>query len=200
MKTDVFAFVDEFGDTNIAFDKKGATTYFIITAVVVSEDLERHRKDAEQTRAKFFQTGEMKSSTIGTRDDRRLDILAELAQTEIRTYTLAVDKRELHRGGGLAHKASFFKYLNRMLYENVCRAHDSVAFVADQHGGNEFMDGFKTSSIARSAPLYSLKEPSVSSTAATKFWCRWPTLSLEAGRGCGSQASNHRRRAKSRTC
>ena len=34
MKTDVFAFVDEFGDTNIAFEKKGATTYFIITWIM----------------------------------------------------------------------------------------------------------------------------------------------------------------------
>ncbi len=143
MKSDVFAFVDEFGDASIAVQKPGVTSFFIITAVLVSGDLEHHRKQAEQIRAKFFQAGEMKSSTVGSRDSRRLAILAAISQTEISTYTLAVDKRELYRDGGLAHKRSFFKYLNRKLYERISRAHDNVAFVADEHGGHDFMEGFK---------------------------------------------------------
>ena len=143
MDTDLTAFVDEFGDTSIAVEKPGVTSFFIITAVLVPGDVEIYRKRAETIRARFFQTGEMKSSKIAARDDRRVTVLKELGDAGIRSYTLAVDKRELNRESGLAYRPSFFKRLNRMLYSTICRAHDNVIFVADEHGTDEFMAGFR---------------------------------------------------------
>jgi hypothetical protein len=140
----VHAFVDEYGDTSIAVEKSGVTSFFIVTAVLVSEDVEVQRAHAETLRRKFFQTGEMKSSGVGADDERRLRILEEISSLNIRTYTLAVDKRELYRESGLAYRASFFKYAHRRIYATIYRVYDNVALTADKHGGEAFMGSFES--------------------------------------------------------
>jgi hypothetical protein len=112
--------------------------------VLVFDDIEQQRALAESIRRKFFQTGEMKSSTVGADDDRRRKILAEISSLNIRTYTLAVDKRELHRDGGLAYKRSFFKYTHRRIYETIYRVYEDVRLTADEHGTEAFMRGFQS--------------------------------------------------------
>ena len=97
----VHAFVDEYGDTGIAVEKAGVTSFFIITAVLVSDNVELQRTRAESIRRKFFQAGEMKSSAVAADDERRERILEAISDLDIRTYTLAVDKRESFAREGL---------------------------------------------------------------------------------------------------
>src|SRR5690606_18298111 len=97
-------FVDEYGDAQLATEKQGATTYFIVTAIIVSADLMSVRKKAEEIRRSFFQTGEMKSSKVGGDDRRRLLILKDICALPINIYTVAVDKREIIKSSGLAYK------------------------------------------------------------------------------------------------
>ena len=141
--SDIYAFVDEYGDTSIHSEKSGVTTFFIITAVLVSvEDLTALRASAEEIRQKHFQTGEMKSSNVGKNDARRKNVLRELNGLNLRSFSLAVDKRELDKDSGLVWKRTFFKYLNRRLYERIYRVFENVSLVADEHGGEAFMEGF----------------------------------------------------------
>ena len=136
-------FIDAYGDPDLEVGKSGATTHFIVTAVLVSNDLDRAQIEAEEVRVHHFQTGEIKSSSIGTNDSRRIRILKEISKLPIHTFSIAVDKRELNKDGGLAYKKSFFKYVHRMLCERIYRSFAITKIVADEHGGTEFMRGFR---------------------------------------------------------
>jgi hypothetical protein len=139
----IHAFTDEYGDADLALERAGVTTFFIVTAVLVPDDrLAEQRARAQAIRTAFFDKGEMRSSSVGPDDARRKRILEELAALDITTYSLAVDKRELDREGGLAHRSSFFKYVNRRLYERIYKLFHQVRVVADEYGGEEFMKSF----------------------------------------------------------
>jgi hypothetical protein len=140
----VYAFVDESGNTNVDLTKDGVSQYFIVTAVIVHSDLDDVRKRAEAIRLKHFQTGEMKSSSVGSKDARRLKILADLVDLPISTYALAIEKKEIEPESGLRFSKSFFKYVNKMLYEKVFRLYEHVSLVADEHGRESYMESFKT--------------------------------------------------------
>lgn len=136
-------FVDEYGGAHLATDKEGVTAYFIVTAIIVAENLAEVRENAEGIRRDFFQTGEMKSSNVGNNDERRLLILRRICELPIKTYTVAVDKREISKSSGLAYKPSFFKYVNRKLYTRIYDVYDHIRLVADEHGTEAFMRGFE---------------------------------------------------------
>jgi hypothetical protein len=137
------AFVDEYGDSRLATEDPSASTYFIIAAVIVdSKNVERVRNEADRIRARHFQTGEMKSSSVASNDSRRARILADLAKLDFHFYALAVDKREVKKDGGLAYKTSFLKFIHGALYNTLYRRYSNLAVVADQYGRSDFMAGF----------------------------------------------------------
>lgn len=140
---DLCIYIDEFGNTNIETEKSGVSTFFILTAVLIPvAEVVDIRQAVEEIRKRFFQTGEMKSSKIGKDDQKRVDVLEALTNLNFKTYSVAVDKRELSRESGLVYKKSFFKYINRILYERLYRSYENVDVVADEHGRDEFMAGF----------------------------------------------------------
>jgi hypothetical protein len=149
----IHAFTDEYGDASLATEKAGVTTFFIVTAIVVEDRvLAEQRARANAIRAQFFGPGEMKSSGIGSDDDRRRRVLERVCELEVTTYTLAIDKRELDRDGGLAWRPSFFKFINRRLFDRIYRMVNDVRLVADEHGREEFMAGF-VKYVDRKLPL-----------------------------------------------
>ena len=57
------AYIDEFGNNGLDFDKEGVSETFIVTAIIVSEEkLENLEAELEKIRKANFQTGEIKSS------------------------------------------------------------------------------------------------------------------------------------------
>lgn len=141
---DLSVFIDEYGDTSICTEKNGVSNFYILTAVLMpTSAVSSARTAVEAIRAGFFQTGEMKSSKIGQDDQKRVNVLEALNVLDFKTYSVAVDKRELSKESGLAYKKSFFKYVNRLLYDRLYRSYDNVDVIADEHGREEFMDSFK---------------------------------------------------------
>ena len=60
------AFIDEFGDSGLDFDKSGTSRYFIVSAIIIEENkLEDIEIEVEKIRSKYFQTGEIKSKNLG---------------------------------------------------------------------------------------------------------------------------------------
>lgn len=144
MRRSLHAFVDEYGNTSIMVEKPGTSDCFILTAVLIyDEELNGQRAATENIRKEFFQTGEMKSSGVADNDERRIRILRAINTLRIRTFTMIIDKKELSRASGLAWKGSFFKYLNRRLYDRIHRLFEGVSLIADEYGDDEFMQGFK---------------------------------------------------------
>ena len=109
----IYAFTDESGSFGWNFDSETVSTYFIVSAIIVKEsELENVRNQVEDVRAKCFQTGEMKSSSIGKNHSRRVFVLNELKKISFSVFSVICDKRKLLEINGLQYKESFYKYLN----------------------------------------------------------------------------------------
>lgn len=140
----MYSFLDAYGNTGLETKVEGTSVYFIVAAVLVKHDqLESARAKVEQVRVSHFQTGEMKSSTVGNNINRRLQILADLNKVEFQVHVDAIDKREIGHDSGLIYGRSFLKHLHQQLYRKLVRAFPDIRVLADEHGSRDFMDGFE---------------------------------------------------------
>ncbi|WP_193315716.1 DUF3800 domain-containing protein [Janthinobacterium aquaticum] len=139
---DYFAFIDESGNHDLDTSKDGASSYFLILAILVSaEHASTLANEIEKIRLKYFGLGEIKSSS--TKDKKRSEIISELKLLDFRFYALAIDKKRISKDTGLKYKKSFIKFTNGILYEKLFRAAENLTIYADGHGSSEFMESFE---------------------------------------------------------
>jgi hypothetical protein len=140
------AFIDESGNTDLDTLKQGVSKYFIVCAVIIDEDkVDALKIEVEAIRKKYFQTGEIKSSSVRDRDDhaRRIKILENIQQLNFKFYAIAVEKQALSRDGGFPYKKSFLKFINGLLYKQLFENFPSITVFADEHGGQDFKLSFQ---------------------------------------------------------
>ncbi|MCM3768157.1 DUF3800 domain-containing protein [Neobacillus niacini] len=148
-----YAFVDEYGNYGFDFDKNDVSTHFIIVAILVKgSNKEILEEKVECIRQKFFQAGEMKSSKIRNNHKRRSLILNEIKGLPFNIFAYIIDKRKIRENAGIRYKKSFFKFLNRLLYDDLYRTFDQLELIADEYGNKEFMKEFKGYVIRKSIP------------------------------------------------
>lgn len=141
----IYAYIDESGNTNIDFNNVGASTHYILVAIIVTEkQISKLEKSVEEFRKKHFQTGEIKSSNIKANNDhrRRKRLLEELGKISFQYFAFVVDKSLIIQTSGLKYKKSFLKYLNDKLYYELNMAYPNLSIIADKHGSEEFMIEF----------------------------------------------------------
>lgn len=139
----IFAFVDEYGDPNLNIEKDGTTQYFICTAVILTEgNLKSADEIIKGVREKYFSGAEIKSSSASNAE-RRLKILAALAEIDFKYIALVVDKEKIWRDSGFQYKKTFYKQIHKRLYSLLNDLGVGLKITADQMGHKEFMDGFK---------------------------------------------------------
>lgn len=150
----IYAFTDESGSFGWDFDNKTVSTHFIVSAIVVKEsELENVRNQVEDVRAKCFQTGEMKSSSIGKNHSRRVFVLNELKKISFSVFSVICDKRKLLEINGLQYKESFYKYLNNIVHQELRSVFPVLTIVADEFGGSEYMKSFSKYVKKKQDPL-----------------------------------------------
>ncbi|MDQ9168812.1 DUF3800 domain-containing protein [Oxalobacteraceae bacterium R-40] len=143
----VHAYIDESGNHDIETGKIGATDYFIVVAVLIKEcEQDAILREVEKIRIKYFQTGEIKSSSLKDKDNhqRRIRILEEILKLDFKFYALAVNKSAVVKDSGLRFKKSFIKFVNGLLYSQLFRSFSEIRITADAHGDQEFIDSFKS--------------------------------------------------------
>ena len=127
------AYIDEFGNNGLDFEKDGVSETFIITAIIVSEEkLKNLEAELEKIRKTNFQTGEIKSSKVGTNDTRRLKIVAELNSLDYHIFSIVVDKTKL-TSEGFQYKGSFYKFLHSLVDRELFKTFPDLLVVADEH-------------------------------------------------------------------
>ncbi len=137
------AFIDESGDSGLSLDKSGTSSHFVFTAVVVDESVrERLASEVEVVRRRYFQTGEMKSQSVGNDHARRLRILTALGDLEFSIVVIVVDKSRLARSGGFSYHEPFVKHLSQRLHRDLYNTFPNISAVADAHGDAAFMRSF----------------------------------------------------------
>ena len=135
-------FIDESGNPNLETDKEGADTHFIVAAVMVSraKRIEFENK-VEAVKNDLFAGSEMKSSNIGSNDNRRIEVLLQLARADFWIQALVVDKRRI-MAEGLRYKRSFVKFMHNLLWQELSPRFLDLEIWTDQYGDREFMDEF----------------------------------------------------------
>lgn len=137
-------FVDEFGDTHLDVTKDGVSSTYIVAAVCVRDRaLAEALVMAEAIRRRHFQTGEMKSSLIGSNDGRRLQVLRELSKIGAFVIAFCARKKDIDKNTGLKFKKSFIKYFAGTLYKRVNRCSDDLQILIDEHGSSIFREELK---------------------------------------------------------
>lgn len=136
------AYVDEFGTHARGFGQDGVSTHFIICCILVAPEKEQELRELLDTiRKKDFGNGEIKSSSIGNDDKRRLKILSEIVKADFTVLSLVVDKRKLE-GDGFPFKQSFYKFLNKVTFRELKRVFHDLDIVMDEHGSEKYMTQF----------------------------------------------------------
>lgn len=142
----VFAFTDEYGAFGWDINNPSVSTHFIITAIIVKEsNLTEYSKRAEEVRKKYFQSGEMKSKTVGNNHKKRLQILDELILMPFEIFSVCINKKqclENMNSKGLQYKPVFYKFMNNIVHRELRRAFQKITVVADEIGTNEYMQSF----------------------------------------------------------
>ncbi len=139
----VYAFTDESGAFGWDFENDHVSKYFVVASIIVKEqDLGDLRLAVETVRKKYFQTGEMKSSKIGKKSDRRKHILGQLLPLPFTIFAIVFDKSQMTGYPGLRYKQSFYKFLNNIVHKELRRAFKVLTICADEIGGSEYMQSF----------------------------------------------------------
>lgn len=138
------AFVDETGTNELDADKPNVSHLFICVAVLV-DDAGFATTDAalRQLSQDLCGGAEITSKRIGANHQRRLDFLAGIQHLPFSYLALVVNKDRIPKDSGLQYKPSFYKFINRMLYERLAKSGENLRIVADQLGGTEFMESFR---------------------------------------------------------
>ena len=144
MINDKVGYIDEYGDKSINYQKSGVTTYFIVASVVVDRSsVEQIELEISEIRNEFIQGAELKSKNFKPRQlGKRLDILKRISTLDFTIYAVLVDKRLVFENSGLKFRDTFFKYVNKLLDNELYRHYPNLELVADEHGSEKFMDGF----------------------------------------------------------
>ena len=150
----VFAFTDEYGSFGWNLDSLDVSTHFIITSVIIEESKVGHvRKQADEIRKRFFQTGEIKSKNVGKNHRRRQLILSELMKLDFKIFPVVIDKRSMSHYKGLQYKKSFYKFMNNIVHKELRKAFSNLTVVADEIGNNDYMASFKKYFEEQSEPF-----------------------------------------------
>lgn len=110
--------------------------------LVPESKVESLAASVEIIRKQEFQSGEMKSSSVGNNYSRRAKILQKLAKLDFNVLTLVVDKRKLSKQSGLKFKTSFYKFLYQRMYEHLRSNISRLRLHNDGMGSREFLTGF----------------------------------------------------------
>ncbi|MCG3179678.1 MAG: hypothetical protein BIFFINMI_02019 [Phycisphaerae bacterium] len=141
---EVNAFADEYGQPNLDTAAQDVSTHYIVTAIIVEDRKSSPLQESlELVRATHFQTGPMKSSSIGDNDDRRIRVLSDFRAKGLIAIALVVDKELISKESGLRFQRPFRRFLNRKLYDELYDTFPSLRLIADRVGKTDFMIQFQ---------------------------------------------------------
>lgn len=139
----VTAFTDEYGAFGGDISNPTVSTHVIITAIIVEDtNIAILSEAVEKIRKKYFTNSEMKSSSIGKNHARRMRIIEELLPLPFTIFAIVFDKSELSKYIGSQYKKTFYKFINRIVHEQLTKAFPRLTVISDEIGRSEYMESF----------------------------------------------------------
>jgi hypothetical protein len=143
MNTWLTAFVDESGTNELDTSKPGVSNLFICVAVLVdAAGLDVTGAAVRKLSQDLCGGAEIASKRIAGNHERRLKFLEGIRDLPFSYVAFIVNKDHILKGSGLQYKSSFYKYINRNLYERLSSSGHNLRIIADQFGGADFMASF----------------------------------------------------------
>ncbi len=143
MEDQIHIFVDESGDTSLKEYSEGSKDFYVISALLLSEEkLDFFTDAADEIVKKHAGKGELKSSSIRSNYKRRERILKDIIEAGFTYYSLVVDKTSIWKDSGMRFRPSFYKFLHKMVYSRIHKPYHKLEVIVDNHGKTEFMVGF----------------------------------------------------------
>lgn len=143
-KSQVYAYVDESGGSALDTTKSGESNLYICVAVVVGHlELEICQSGMATLSQRLNGGAEIASKSIGRSHARRKQFLEGVSELPFHYYALVINKDRLPKGSGFRFKRSFYKFINRMLYQKLASGNRCLHVTADEYGGRDFMDSFQ---------------------------------------------------------
>lgn len=143
MNSWVTAYVDETGTNDLDSSKPGVSHLFICVAVIVENDVQAMAASGiQQISTDLCGGAEISSKRVGGDHERRVRFLERLCALPFGYFALVINKDKIPKDSGLQFKRSFYKFINRMLYERLLKNGRNLHVVADEIGGKDFMDSF----------------------------------------------------------
>ena len=139
----IYAFIDESGAFGWDLENPDCGSHFVVSAIIVEEEnLAELRAGLKTIKQEFFPSSEMKSSSLGNNLDRRRRLLARCRNLPFYIYTCIVDKANLRDWPGMEYKKTFYKYINKQLYNALKTSYPKLTICADKIGTESFMESF----------------------------------------------------------
>jgi len=137
------AYVDETGTNELDVEKSNVSHLFICVAVLVDEQGDSVvGTEMGKISHDLCSGAEISGKRIGSDDRRRLRFLERITALPFGYYALVINKSRIPQDSGLQFKTSFYKFINRMLYQRLVQEGTGLRVIADQIGGKDFMDSF----------------------------------------------------------
>jgi len=138
------AYIDETGTNTLDTSKNGVSKYFICVAVIIDpKNVDHISNHLDGVAEKLCGGAEIASKSIGGKIKRRSKFLNELTNLKFGYFGLLIRKDAVFKESGLKHKQSFYKCINKMLYERISKSGRPIKIIADTIGGKDFMDSFE---------------------------------------------------------
>ena len=141
MSDEAVVYIDESGNTDLE-DKTKDQRFYVSVAIVTKKGDEQTLTQMLDTISRKFNNGQpLKSSKIGHNLDRRLHLLSELKQVPFQYIALAVNKSKVDDESGLRYKKTFYKNINKRLYQMMGRGGWShIHAYVDAYGSSDYQD------------------------------------------------------------
>ncbi|WP_221391971.1 DUF3800 domain-containing protein [Dyadobacter sp. NIV53] len=136
------AFLEQWGNNGMEFVKKGVSTHFVLTALILHKNhIQEAKRILKAIQNKHFQSGVIDSDLVANDHIKRKLILEDLLEVPFQIFALVVDKRQLV-GEGLRYKGSFYKFIHGVADRELFKIFSNLEMVAGSFGTDTFMEGF----------------------------------------------------------
>lgn len=140
---DIYAYLDECGGYGFKQYNQDSPLFIIVAIIVKSSDIELIDKKLQDIRNKDFNNSEIKSNNIKGNHKRRAKILDKIKDLPFSFFAFIADKRAIFTNHGITKsKATFYKFLNEKVYEELRSTYPSLNIITDEIGNNEYVREF----------------------------------------------------------
>lgn len=140
----IHVYIDESGSTNIEVPDGESPFYVCVAILVREENICAVKAGIDNISQRLNSGAVIKSSKIGNNHKRRITFAEDFSKLDFQYFAVLVNKNLLKDYPGLQYKKSYYKYINKTLYNLLSKFSTSdIIITADGFGNMDFQESCK---------------------------------------------------------